>query len=165
MPFISIRNCNDLLDQVCCPWDNMTVPRWRTFKILKLNVWTKSKELFHISTSFLLHLEKSLGLWEVLIDTANMNWIQTRNWKVQKTNIQSIVLLRTHPSFPQTPSSTSKTMQQSKTDEIVFLQRQWVVTIHLNLDQCLCAYICKPKYLSKRSNREYMCGFFHSFQP
>lgn len=40
----------------------------------------------------------------------------------QKNSIKSIVLLLTHPSIPQTPSSTSKTMQQSKTDEIVFFR-------------------------------------------
>lgn len=163
MPFISVRNCKDLLDQVCCPWDNIVICRWRTFKTLKLIAWKRSKELFHISTSFL-HLEKSLGLWEMLIDTANTNWIQTRNWKAQRNKIWSIVLLKRTQAFP---SSTSKTMQQSKTDEIVFLQRQWVVTIYLNLDQCLWAHVASTNTFQKAVTESawiHMC-IFDSFQP
>jgi len=59
------------------------------------------------------------------------------------------MLLKMHPSIHQALLSTSKTMQQCKTDEIVFLWRQWVVTTHLNLDQCLQAHVESTNILQK----------------
>lgn len=162
MSFISVRNFKDLLDQISCPWEDMIVPRWRASKILKLNVWKKRKQSFHVFTSFL-HLEKCLGLLETLIDRASVNWIQTRNWKAQRNNIQNIMLLKMHPSIHQTLPSTSKTMQQSKTDEIVFLWRQCIVITHLNLDQCLYAHVASTNILQKAATGSTYVDYFMLF--
>lgn len=136
MQFVSVKNCKNLLDQICCPLQDMIVSKWRTCKILKFNVQKKSKELFHVSTNFL-HLEKCLGLLESLVDTESINWIKTRSWKAQRNNIQSTMHFKMHPSIHQTQQSTLSKTNATEQLMKLFSSRgnEWFVTIHLH--QCL----------------------------
>lgn len=93
--------------------------RWRTFKTLKLNVWKKSKESFHIFISFQ-HLEKSLGLWEMLIATANINWIQTRNWKAKKTIFQASCFYKRTQAFPKLHQALQKQCNKARLMKLFF---------------------------------------------
>lgn len=54
-------------------------------------------------------------------------------------------------------------MQQSKTDGIGFLQKQRVVTIHLNPDQCLWAHVASTNIFQKAVTCEYVRGFLTVF--
>lgn len=162
MPFISVRNCKDLLDQVSCSWDNTVVPRCTTYKTLKLNVWKKSKESCHISTSFL-HLEKSLCLWEMLIDTANINWIQTRNWKAQKNQYLK------HCSFTNACKHSPNSIKHFKNNAT---KQDWWNCFSPETTGCHNPLESGPvplgtcgkyKYLSKSSDREYVRGFLTVF--